>query len=250
MPETSRAALPPTSELEAEARPSSNARRGPVEAESRICAGGRLRSRLSLSLTLNEAGPAAAPHQGSNRKPRGRRASRSRGPGARKRPASRSNRVSSIRQPTLPTLDPPRRRSRASARPGSDSDAPVAECSNRSPNARRTSLQPSTPERTAAIYVLRHPRRHLVQHRSDPSGRARRAGPRNRAELSCRKRGAQPKRARRIPGDRARSGRPCARFARRALGRTAGADNRGDRIETRAEPPGSPGRCRDASRRR
>ena len=119
-----------------------------------------------------------------------------------------------------------------------EADAPVAEAAQ--PDfAERLEVgeaQPP-PERTAAIYVLRHPApalsSNIVPIRPGAlDALAREVG----AELSRRERGAQPQRARRVPGNRARSGRPRAGFARRPLGRTGG---RGQptRTRDRAEPP-------------
>ena len=121
-------------------------------------------TRLRLSSMRTELAP-PAPRR-SNPNPRGRRASlkpRSRRP---KTPESRSNRILSFQRPMLPTPRPLRLRLRrkdlSPLRPSleaTDSDAPAVETAppDLAERSAASELQPSPPERTAAIYVLRHP---------------------------------------------------------------------------------------------
>ena len=158
VPEASEPApLRPTSALEAGVHLSESAA-GPLESLSNLRQQ-RAPMRLRMSATRTDASPSRRPPGCSNRKPRCRRARlelRSRHP---ERPASRSKRtLSTPRPPRLrakrTTFSPLRRLTEAS-----DSDAPVAEAEQPNLTERSMAGEPasSPPERTAAIYVLRHP---------------------------------------------------------------------------------------------
>ena len=136
-----------------------------------------------------------------------------------------------------------------------DSDAPAVETAppDLAERSAASESQPSPPERTAAIYVLRHPSpavsSNIVPIRPGAlDALAREIAP----ELSRRERGAQPQRARRVPGNRARSGRPRAGFARRVLGRTGrrghSAGSSGSNERRAADGPAR--RCWGGARRR